>query len=652
MTFLSISPLSIPPLMMAGIMFYVAISHLLICRRRTRRRRDCMFAFSCFSMCLYNVFCAGLYSATSCLEGVVWQQVQVAALAVFAISFLWFVADYTALMNPLIEWAFSAYFLFSAFMAAIGGDLVFRADVPAIKNIVLPFGFRPRFFEVAPGPLVHLQGVVGLLAFAYVIWTGLRFYNTGDRKMALRLLQGVVIFLLGVLNDSAVSSGFYSFLYLLEYSYIAIVLVMAAALSRDIAASEHAEAMAHEMELKFQAVFKCVTTGIGMTTCEGKLLRANAAMCAMFGRAEENLVDTEIFDYFHPEAVSGMRESLEDLLRGDINTFRDEERYVRPDGATYWGDVSAGVIREPDGTIEAVTWVIIGITERRQASESLRALNEQLEEKVLERTGELTEANVHLAASLQRLREDEEAAEMIQFSLLPEECRILSGLGFSRYLVSSQYMSGDFVDYFEIDYGRVGFYMADVSGHGVSSAFVTVLLKSFMRRALERYKEEKDQTILEPAELLDSLNQELIQQNLGKHLTFFYGVMDTVQNVFFFSNGGHFPLPVLLSEGKIEQIEAKGSPLGLFDFADFSTLRRELPEHFLLTIFSDGILEVLPQAELADKLSFLESLADSETASISDIIDKVGLEEAESLPDDVTVLTVRRTAKSVESLEE
>ena len=128
--------------------------------------------------------------------------------------------------------------------------------------------------------------------------------------------------------------------------------------------------------------------------------------------------------------------------------------------------------------------------------------------------------------------------------------------------------------------------------------------------------------------------------------------MDTVQNVFFFSNGGHFPLPVLLSNGETETVEAKGSPLGLFDFADFSTISRELPEHFLLTIFSDGILEVLPQTELDDKLAFLESLADSETVSISDIIETVGLEKVESLPDDVTVLTVRRTTRSVQSLEE
>ena len=649
MTFLSISPFSILPLVVGGVMFYVGVSHLLICRRRTRRRRDCMFALSCFSMCLYDVFCAGLYSAQSCMEGLIWQQVQIAMLGMFSICFLWFVADYTSLVDPGFKWVFSAFFLFCALMAASGSDLVLRADTPSIKQITLPFGLEARYHEVAPGPLLHLQSVAGIFAFGYIIWSAIKYYQTGNRKRAKRLLQGVAIFLVGVANDMAVSAGVYSFVYLLEYTFLAIVLVMAAFLSREVAAHEHAEAMAHEMELRFQSVFKCVTTGIGMTTSDGQVIRANAAMCAMFGRAEEKLIGHNIFEFFHPDEVTGMRESFGDLLRGDITAFRDEKRYLRPDGTPYWGDVSAGVIREPDGTIEAVSWVIIGITERRRAAESLRALNEQLEEKVIERTEELTQANAQLASTLQRLREDEEAAEMIQFSLLPEECRVLSGLGFSRYLVSSQYMSGDFVDYFQIDEGRVGFYMADVSGHGVSSAFVTVLLKSFMRRALERYKEEKDQTLLEPAELLDSLNQELIQQNLGKHLTFFYGVMDTVQNVFVFSNGGHFPPPVLLSKGSTARVEAQGSPLGLFDFADFSTLRQELPERFLLTIFSDGILELLPQEGLEDKLLFLESLADSEALSISDIIEKVGLEKAEFLPDDVTLLTVRRTAGSLES---
>ena len=55
---------------------------------------------------------------------------------------------------------------------------------------------------------------------------------------------------------------------------------------------------------------------------------------------------------------------------------------------------------------------------------------------------------------------------------------------FAHQIIPSLYLSGDFVDYFRVDERRVAFYLADVSGHGASSAFVTVLLKFMTTRLL------------------------------------------------------------------------------------------------------------------------------------------------------------------------
>jgi sigma-B regulation protein RsbU (phosphoserine phosphatase) len=92
----------------------------------------------------------------------------------------------------------------------------------------------------------------------------------------------------------------------------------------------------------------------------------------------------------------------------------------------------------------------------------------------------------------------------------------------SRCLLPSLVMSGDFVDYFAIDSGHIGFYLADVSGHGVSSAFVTVLLKSYVNSQLERLSKDNDATVREPQQLLKRLNYALLDQRLEKYLTIFY----------------------------------------------------------------------------------------------------------------------------------
>ncbi|NIV97684.1 SpoIIE family protein phosphatase, partial [Candidatus Saccharibacteria bacterium] len=94
---------------------------------------------------------------------------------------------------------------------------------------------------------------------------------------------------------------------------------------------------------------------------------------------------------------------------------------------------------------------------------------------------------------LLRLREDEEAGRRLQFQLLPRDNQSFGDYQFSRKLWTSLYLSGDFVDYFYIDEDHLGFYIADVSGHGVPSAFVTVLLKSYMNRYLELFRQQKNQ---------------------------------------------------------------------------------------------------------------------------------------------------------------
>ena len=70
--------LSVPVLVMAGIMFYVGVYHLLIYLRQKQQREHWTFTLSCLAMGLYNLLTAGLYNVTSAAEGVHWQRAQVA----------------------------------------------------------------------------------------------------------------------------------------------------------------------------------------------------------------------------------------------------------------------------------------------------------------------------------------------------------------------------------------------------------------------------------------------------------------------------------------------------------------------------------------------------------------------------------------------
>jgi serine phosphatase RsbU (regulator of sigma subunit) len=273
----------------------------------------------------------------------------------------------------------------------------------------------------------------------------------------------------------------------------------------------------------------------------------------------------------------------------------------------------------------------------RQALERARLRRENREHRE-----HLEAINKKLAQSLRQLEEDESAARRIQFQLLPSDNQVHGPYRFSRGLFPSLYLSGDFVDYFAIDSDYLGFYMADVSGHGVSSAFVTVLLRSYMDKYLEAYLQGQEKTILEPAQTLKRLNQDIHNGRLDKYLTIFYGVIDRSANLLSFSNGGQFPFPILYDGTDSRYVESKSLPVGLFDFAEYRTDTLKLPENFVMALYSDGILETLPQSSLLGKQSYLLSLATDMNIDVHTLVQKLGLEHSISLPDDITLLLIKR----------
>jgi phosphoserine phosphatase RsbU/P len=256
----------------------------------------------------------------------------------------------------------------------------------------------------------------------------------------------------------------------------------------------------------------------------------------------------------------------------------------------------------------------------------------------------LEAVNRQLKESLQQLEQDEEAGREMQFQLLPENETLIQQCEYSRRLLPSMYLSGDFIDYFQIDEQRTGFYMADVSGHGVSSAFVTVLLKSYMSRYLEDFWQKKDEVILNPESVLMRLNRTLLENHLDKYLTMFYGVIDVAGQTLRFSNGGHFPYPLLFDGKETVYLASKNKPVGLFKDSNYTTEEISLPKQFVLALFSDGIFEAIQSQRLKDKEAYLLSLINKMDVTIDTLIEKtIGTNKDTALPDDITLLMVKRT---------
>jgi len=246
-----------------------------------------------------------------------------------------------------------------------------------------------------------------------------------------------------------------------------------------------------------------------------------------------------------------------------------------------------------------------------------------------------------LERSLDELREDQHAAQQVQQNLLPPVRQQINGMVFEYVLRPSLLLSGDFVDAVAVSKDLSLFYLADVSGHGTSSALVTVLLKNMTHRLLRNYRRSSSFDILSPSDTLHRINRELLLTSLGKHLTMFVGLIDHKRNVLRYAVGGHHPMPILQQGAELRYLGGRGMPLGLFEAPVFDECELELETAFSLTLFSDGILEIIEADSLEQKEQKLLQYCEGNHGSPEAFLQSMMPAERVS-PDDLAIMTVRR----------
>ena len=184
--------------------------------------------------------------------------------------------------------------------------------------------------------------------------------------------------------------------------------------------------------------------------------------------------------------------------------------------------------------------------------------------------------------------------------------------------------------------------MADVSGHGSSSAFATVLLKNLFARKRSDFLRRSDDTILSPVALLKLANEELLGLEVGKFATMVVGVMDMQAHTLRYSVAGHLPQPVLVSHEGARYLRGEGSAVGILEEAVYQEHMVDLPASFMLALFSDGILEILPPKNLIDKEQYFLDVFEQTANSPEEMVTRLGLDRVETAPDDIAALFISK----------
>ena len=109
--------------------------------------------------------------------------------------------------------------------------------------------------------------------------------------------------------------------------------------------------------------------------------------------------------YIHPDDVGAVTQAVNATVADKNIPYDIEHRVVQPNGTERIVNERGKVYRDAMGTPIRMIGTVQDITEKKQADEKIRKLNEELEVRVEQRTAELKSTNQHLQASLQELNE-------------------------------------------------------------------------------------------------------------------------------------------------------------------------------------------------------------------------------------------------------
>ncbi len=288
---------------------------------------------------------------------------------------------------------------------------------------------------------------------------------------------------------------------------------------------------------------------------------------------------------------------------------------------------------KPVADEDVITHAITRVTEAQDLARENRAYREQLEAR-----------NQELHEHIELLQRDHEAGRQLQQHLLPRSpYHYPAGIEAAYRLQPSLYLSGDFIDYGLFGERFVGFYLVDVSGHGVSSALVTALIKhSIMHLLRERPLFSQLNTIdKDLTDILEMINAELIGTSLDKHASMFVGVVDSRARQLHYAVAGQVPMPALVTSEGAHWLAGKGRPLGLFHRGGWEVRHCTLPSSWRLVTCSDGVLELL-DGDLLQKEAQLLQMIDRSRGDLDSLCAALKVDTAESFPDDITILTLRQ----------
>jgi sigma-B regulation protein RsbU (phosphoserine phosphatase) len=239
-----------------------------------------------------------------------------------------------------------------------------------------------------------------------------------------------------------------------------------------------------------------------------------------------------------------------------------------------------------------------------------------------------------------RLQEQLNVARMIQSSFLPRKNPDVRGFDIAGRNIPSLEVGGDYYDFIEIVDNQIGIAIADVSGKGMPASLIMAAFRASL--IAEIRNNYAIRTILQKVNRL--LNESI---DGGNFVTAVYGVLDSKNRIFTFSNAGHNPPILIRKDGSYEELTEGGLALGIIDNRTYEERPVYVAPGDLIVCFTDGVTEATnSRGELFGEQLLISILVDNRAKSAEElvglVIDSVNEFVSEEFePDDLTLIVVK-----------
>lgn len=192
-------------------------------------------------------------------------------------------------------------------------------------------------------------------------------------------------------------------------------------------------------------------------------------------------------------------------------------------------------------------------------------------------------------------------AAQVQRRMIPAAVPEIPGYEIGAIFAPRDELAGDFYDFIPLPMNNLGLAVCDVMGKGVRASLLMAAIRASLRAHATNIYDMRD--------VISRVNRDLCGEvEAGDFATLFYGVLNSLQRRFTYTNAGHC-MPLWVRNGVVRNLTAGGMALGIVPTASYSIEELMLESGDVLVMFTDGLVDSVNAEEEAFGVTRIERLS-------------------------------------------